>query len=533
MHLLIAAILFGLAGQQAPRDAAAAAQAPKGTAVIRGRVVAPGTRTPIPGARVTLSGTAEFRFPLRSVYADSAGRFEFRELPGGRFSLSGTPLQYQLQFLPGPRTEIAVSDGQTVEGVELPLVRAGGIVGRLVDDMGQPVGGVSLQAQKVGEQSGMGSFASLMSDELGRFRLFHMSSGSYYLVARPQGAIDYGGPTTAGFLETFYPGVSARGEATRVEVRAGEDTEVGDLRLMRGRMIRVRGVVVDSQGRPAPGNRTMVTLSRDSGATGRGIDAQGRFEMEPEPPGRYRLSATLRSEAGQFEEFVAQSLTLTDADVDVVLATRRAITLTGRIVPDESVTATLPSSLIVRARSGTPSAEMPMDAPVTSAQTFIFPRLAGEVLLRLEGTGSSAFALQAVMRGSEDVTDIPTEFGADDQVRIMLTSRRSGLQGTVTADGGKPADRSAVIVFSEDRRYWVPSSTRVQADLRTDRSGHYVARVPAGRYYVVAVPVDRAMPLGRFDPAVLDALVPDATTVVVASDEIRVVDIRLTGPGGN
>src|SRR5262249_54467194 len=193
------------------------------------------------------------------------------------------------------------------------------------------------------------------------------------------------------------------------------------------------------------------------------------------------------------EESGAQAPPPPAADVDVPRPPRPAASVTGRIVIDEPTQANL-SALSVRARNGSGfGGEIWIEpAPVTKDLTFTFPRLAGEQLLRIEGFGSGRLTLQAVLRGDEDVTDIPTELKPDDQIRIILSSHVSGVQGTVTTDGGKPVSGYAVLVFSEDRKTWVQGSTRVVSNSRTDRVGHYGARVPPGRYYVIAVPLDRS-----------------------------------------
>src|SRR5262249_54110461 len=339
------------------------------------------------------------------------------------------------------------------------------------------------------------SGSSGATDELGRYRVFHLAPGGYVVVTRSSGLYDFNTPTTLAFVETYFPGTPSRSDAVRIDVRAGEDTEAGDLRVLRGRTPRGRGIVVDSQGRPAQANRTTVSLWRENSGTSRSVDPQGRFDfLQPNPPGSYRLAATMRTEGGQaVEEYVAQSLTLTDADVHVTLTTRPAARVTGRIVIHEPTQANL-SALSVRARNGSGfGGEIWIEpAPVTNDLTFTFPRLAGEQLLRIEGFGSGRLTLQAVLRGDESVTHIPTELKPDDQIRIILSSHVSGVQGTVTTDGGKPVSGYAVLVFSEDRKTWVQGSTRVVSNSRTDRVGHYGARVPPGRYYVIAVPLDRS-----------------------------------------
>jgi hypothetical protein len=237
----------------------------------------------------------------------------------------------------------------------------------------------------------------------------------------------------------------------------------------------------------------------------------------------------MRSEGGQLlEEHVAQPLTLTDSDVEVLLTTKPAGTVTGRLVLEEPAQLRA-GTLSVRTQAPyVPSDYPPEPAPVAQDLTFTIPRIAGEQLLRVQGL-DGPLALKAVMRGDEDITDIPTEFKANDSVRVVLGTRTSGLQGTVTTSTGTPATSYAVLIFSEDRRTWVRGSTRVLAEIRTSRDGRYGARVPPGRYFVIAVAVERSIGYD-FDPVALDAFVKEATTAVVALDELRVVDLRVSGP---
>ena len=77
------------------RDTAAAAST--GTGRIRGRVVAAGTNAPLHRVQMVLqwSGNAQFR---RLTQTDAQGRYEFTELPVGRFSLNaGIPGYVGLQ----------------------------------------------------------------------------------------------------------------------------------------------------------------------------------------------------------------------------------------------------------------------------------------------------------------------------------------------------------------------------------------------------------------------------------------------------
>src|SRR5947208_2281704 len=80
----LVSVTAGAAQQTPPRDARAGAE--KGTAAIRGRIVGSDTGKPLRRARVTISA-AELAGGPRSTSTDADGRYEFTDLPAGRFTL--------------------------------------------------------------------------------------------------------------------------------------------------------------------------------------------------------------------------------------------------------------------------------------------------------------------------------------------------------------------------------------------------------------------------------------------------------------
>ena len=70
--------------QMPPRDVGATTE-PKGTARIRGRVVAADTGAPLRRAQVRVTGN-QSRLN-RGVNTDAEGRFELTELPAGRYNI--------------------------------------------------------------------------------------------------------------------------------------------------------------------------------------------------------------------------------------------------------------------------------------------------------------------------------------------------------------------------------------------------------------------------------------------------------------
>ena|SRR5438067_5074706 len=72
------------AEQPPPRDARPNVE--KGSAIIRGRIVAADTGKPLRRARVTITAP-ELAGEPRNTSTDAEGRYEFTDLPAGRFTL--------------------------------------------------------------------------------------------------------------------------------------------------------------------------------------------------------------------------------------------------------------------------------------------------------------------------------------------------------------------------------------------------------------------------------------------------------------
>src|SRR5215207_1344628 len=240
--------------------------------------------------------------------------------------------------------------GQTIEWYDLTLPRAGAIVGRIVDEQGDPVSGISVFAVKAGDPATRFSGANQPSDEFGRYRLYRLAPGEYEIVARPFERGETVQGVTLGFMETYFPGTPSREEARRVRVRNGQETTAADLPLVVGRMLRVRGTVMAAEGGSAP-MHAMVSLAKQGGSVGTSLDAQGRFSFQPQPPGRYQLIARLPSENREATyEYTSVPLVLTDADADgVVLTMKPTVTVSGRVIFDGAPPAIRADTLRVRA----------------------------------------------------------------------------------------------------------------------------------------------------------------------------------------
>jgi protocatechuate 3,4-dioxygenase beta subunit len=210
LALALAPQVGTLPERQPPRDAPPRADA-AGTGIIRGHVVAADTGLPIRRAHVTLSMTQPppvvavgnasppppraappMNFGTRQTLADAEGAFEFKNLPPGGYMVHASPWQFSGQYLglafgaqhPGPGvsgTPIHLAPGQVFDRATIALPRGAVIVGRVTDDMGQPIARAQVYGMWFprGSKRGMRNGVGAQTDDLGQFRIYGLEPGDY------------------------------------------------------------------------------------------------------------------------------------------------------------------------------------------------------------------------------------------------------------------------------------------------------------------------------------------------------------------
>ena len=269
--------------------ATALIQAPSAvaTASIAGRVVESGNGAPIPDAQVTVMPvrnapmvTAMPELPL-SVRTDKDGRFTIRGLEPGRYRLAAQKSGYAMAFGPGAASTIELASGQE-QSADLTLERGAAIVGRVVNDAGEPLVNLRVMAWRnapVGPRSATApnpgpipAGPSAQTNDLGEFRLFGLPAGEYYVQASP--VPDFGRATQQSrtLVATFFPDATDASLAQTITVGAGQTTDQIVIRMNDAPAFQVSGIVVDEGGRPVA--NAMVRLDPP-------VDGRPRFAFGP------------------------------------------------------------------------------------------------------------------------------------------------------------------------------------------------------------------------------------------------------------
>lgn len=533
-------------------------EAPAGTATIRGTVVAADTGQPLRRATVMLHvapppdrRTTTSEPVTRSTSTDANGQFEFTRVPSGLANLSAMKDGYFDQSAawmtapgdaPRPKPQ-PIAEGQTLEKVAISLLRAGAIVGRVVDEFGDPASGVEIETLRRMSTARRAPWNNVgrrtESDDTGAFRVWGLQPGDYIVGARPRqfqvnGRLSQNSERE-GFAPTFYPGTATVADAGLVTVRAGRDTTGVTFGLTATRLASIRGRVLPPDGSTA--SRVTVMVSRldseraGSGATGSHAGDDGAFEISRLPPGRYRLSAREGADGPwrQLGQMGTVEIDVDGADVEgVTIALRPGSVVAGRVV-DESGQP-VRGQFRVQFETDDAGGGMSWTEPATVGDdgTFHAASVFGRRYVRLLTTGPlpmplesalaqppsatrppTRLALSSVRVGDADVTDRAVDFdGRAVEITIHMTSQPAEVSGTVQwaalgADAARA--RPMVIVFPDDPSRWHEWSVTVRA-ARVGPQGQFSIRgIPPGdRYLVVAVEELRGGE--HLDPVILEAV---------------------------
>jgi hypothetical protein len=299
---------------------------------------------------INLPGVQQLR-----VMADGQGRFGFRDLPAGRFNVAATRPgwvdgAYGRTRPGGPTLPLALTEGERVANVTVPMWRYATIAGTVMDESGDPLVNAQVQVLKrstIGGKASLTMYQQDSTDDRGAYRISQLEPGEYVVVVPMQpptmdlplaaaasgelkitramslvapmggGNMSFisvdglnGGPSAGvgedgrplAFATMFYPNAPVSSRATPVAVASGEERASVDFQLHAVTISRVSGTATGPDGVapnlqlslvPAEAEGTVTQVETLNGFT----DGQGRFTIDGVPPGQYILRA-LKSPRG-------------------------------------------------------------------------------------------------------------------------------------------------------------------------------------------------------------------------------------------
>jgi hypothetical protein len=525
-------------------------QQPTGTSAIRGRVIAADTGNPIRRAQVrALSSEAR---TSRLTTSDGEGRYEFRDLPAGRWEITASKAGFvtlrfgqRRPFEAGRPVELA--EKQTFEQANIALPRGAAITGRVFDEFGDPVAGARVQVLRYQLVQGTRRLTPTavgdQSDDTGAFRLFGLTPGDYYVSATLR-ALPVDDPTSdaAGYAPTYYPGTGNVAEAQRIALTIGQELANVNFALLPVRTVRVSGTAIDSMGKPLGGGFAVLAPADASAEPimfggGGQVRGDGTFTLTNVAPGTYTLTVTSRfggrggrGGADDDGEMASIPLSVGNEDVSgVYVVTTKGATLNGVVVAAQGSSGTVPTTSLQITTQAVPAGRglNARPARVERDGTFTLTGLLGPRVVRVGGLPQD-WMLESITVGGTDVTDSVVDFTSNQTLRnarVVLTDRITEVSGKVTS-ANQPARDYTVVVFPEDSAKWTFPSRYVRS-ARPDQQGLFKLRAlpPDDRYLAVAV--DYLEDGEGGDPQFLEQIRNGATRFSLGPGESKALDLKL------
>lgn len=210
-------------------------------ATVEGNVSNSVTHAGIAGATVTLSTRGRESYHATS---DASGIFRIAGVQPGEYRVRYQKPGFEELYRPGfgqPPLRVGTAGSVRADAELAPFVI---LRGRVLNPDGKPAADVAVR---------LGWHDPTQTDADGRFELDELRPGTYWLLASPLS--DKPRPANSEqtqLIPTYYLSTPNLAEAERIQIRPGVDLPGYEIHLRTSRVYRVRGVVLDETGKPAP-----------------------------------------------------------------------------------------------------------------------------------------------------------------------------------------------------------------------------------------------------------------------------------------
>jgi hypothetical protein len=505
------AILFAfrVSAQEQPSPPTSSADDKKQLASVAGTVVRAGTDEPLRKARVTLSNKDDKAPRMHAVVTGADGKFAIEGVAPGAYDFSVehegyVEKSYGEDSAGQGSAVLTLAAGQEMTDLIFRLQKCAVISGRVTDEDGDPLRGVTVEAVRRANHRGKviaEPISQSQTNDLGEYRLFDLPPGQYCLRATPDSSERYlataidllgdgsGAKTANSYVVTYYPDVADFSRASVIELKAGDEVPSMELSLIRNRTYKIRGQVVDLSESNAGPNYGINVAPQDGSDS---VDMQGlvnpkdgSFEVTGLSPGNYLLMAFGFDERRLSVKGFTR-VTIMDADVDSVrVVIKRGAEIHGRVAM-EGMPA-LPKTLMISLEAKETDLMMGGgNAQVKADGTFeMRDVLDGGYQVEVRSDCEECYLKVAKVNGIDVLENGLQVAGGVSQPLELVYSNHSGtVDGFVTKGDDLPAVGAKIILVPDEAyRKW----TRRHENATTDQYGRFTIRgVAPGGYKAFA-----------------------------------------------
>ena len=491
--LALAALAFALRAQTPPEKAVLAGQ------VVNAVTSEPVRRVLVYARRIdSMPGTTNI-YTTQSVLTDTAGHFALNGLDAGAYRITAErngflTAQYGARAAGKSGVTVALSAGQKMTDLSIPIYPHGVITGRVLDEEGDPVPNANVELLRMQYMQGRKQLAHSnggSTNDLGEYRLFGVAPGRYYLSATFRGNPNGVNPVAQeDYVPTFYPRTWDAAAAAPLEMAAGAQLRNIDIMLARQHTVTVRGRVVNE----APGSSNVnVILSAHNPFGGSGnsrgalVNPQGGFEFKTVVPGNYVLVAMANVPGKAYTARIP--VQVAGADIDNLAITIYApLTIEGRVTIDGDTSEKLGNLHVALGpfeAGNTVYGPLP-DSAVRRDGGFQLSDVSAEhYSVNVYGVPEGLY-VKSVRSSQADVlmTGLDLTSGAAAPLTIVLAPNAGQLTGTVLdSNTQKPVPAATVVLVPQDKARRTREFFYRTAP--TDNAGHFTVKsIVPGDYKV-------------------------------------------------
>lgn len=541
------------------------AEKPPEKAVAKGMVIKAGTDEPVRRATVRLQ-PAERDSQKYQITTDAEGRFEIKDIEPGRYSIQVERDGFRVERLgigaawtrSRERVPVVFGPGQKLEIVAY-MIPGGVISGRVVDADGEPVSKTTVQALRhafIFGKKRMVPADQARTDDLGEFRLHGLRAGSYYLLVTPgrewnaPPVLAAGGTAskeTLVYAPTFYPGVSARDDAEKLEIKSGQEIRA-NFSLVPVPAVQVRGRLAATA---VEAGLRVALVPQDEVAFGfalfrNNVEVQkdGTFQIDGVVPGSYTLMVVSNA-AGRFEQVASEKVEVGKTDISDLTVAASPVgraTVKGRVRIEGTSSVDISNMMVfLRPDSDDGSGIFTRfgrrgrgAGGVEADGTFEFEDVTdGNYRVEVSGRSGMGWSsdigglyLKSATVGKIDARDdgFPiTEGRAPGQLEIVLSTAAAQIEGVVLDDQKKPVAGIRVVAAPEEKRRniegWYRSDT-------TDQNGRFLIKaVRPGSYTVLALDSLNNMYESN-DPELIKKFEDQGVNVSLKENDRKAVEVK-------
>ena len=440
---------------------------------VAGMVVKLAGSVPLKSATVRLR-SVEDRTRTFSSVTDVGGRFEIKGIPPGNYRLrvfrNGFVTQEYGQRTPDdPGIVLSLSPGRDLKDLLFRLIPWTVISGRIQNEEGDPLPWVRVTALRESFERGkrkLSSEVTVITNDLGEYRLFGLRPGRYFIRAKPgprldeEHSDDQEAPETEkpGYVTTYYPGTPDPAKASLIPVESGEDLSSIDMLLEPVTVFSVRGRVINMTARYS-NSAPIVGLEARSTGLAWSMPAQqltvenpdGSFEFHNVLPGSYTLTATWFDQNNRRYQ-ARQSIEVVNIDVEAAqLVLAPSLLIPGQIIWDPKPS--MERDPLMVSISGADSTFVFGAQARVSANGSFYLQNVSEGLYRLSTSGQSpdCYLKSIHYSGTETPDDEFNVIRAIQQsLTVTISCRGARIHGTVKDSDGLPAAGVWVVLVPDE-----------------------------------------------------------------------------------